>query len=237
MAYVYEHWRSDTCEPFWVGKGSGGRANLKARRNKYHANIVAMLERDGFELVVKIIADDLTDEQAFALEIERIALWKALGIKLANSSVGGRGGLSGCKRSAESRAKQSQTTTGRKLSEVHRQKVVDRVRSPEARAQMSALHSGKKRPPETGARISASLKARWADPDCRARLLDAKKKCSAKPVSEETRAKMRAAKTPEARKRISEAVKKQWENPVFRKLVSDTMKQTNAARGSDKCAT
>jgi len=229
MAYVYEHWRADTCEPFWVGKGSGGRANLKSRRNRYHAIIIKKLDGLGLPLWVRIVADNLTDEQAFVLEVERIAIWRARGVKLANASTGGRGGLTGCKRSPESRLKQSQTSTGRKLSEHHRQKIITRSSSPEGKARTSAIHLGRKRPPETGRKISEAKKKHWADPEIRERHVCGIR-AAAKPVSEETRAKMRAAKTSEARARISAAAKAQWQNPEFRKLVSDTMRATNAKR-------
>jgi hypothetical protein len=91
MFYVYEHWRPDKDQPFYVGKGRGGRANLMARRNQYHKAIQAKLHREGFAVEVKIIAVNLTEEEAFALEIERIAMWNEMGIELANMTIGGEG--------------------------------------------------------------------------------------------------------------------------------------------------
>lgn len=227
MAYVYEHWRPDTNLCFWVGKGSDGRAYLTKRRNRRYTAIVEKLAAAGLAVDVRITADGLSDEEAFALEIERIDFWKRAGVTLANHSIGGRGGHSGFKRSAEARAKQSATATGRKLSPSHHEKIVVRMRSPEWKARNSAVHTGRKRPPETSAKIGAAQKRSWADPTIRERRIAAIK-AGKRPVSEETRAKMRAAKTPEARARISAAAKKQWENPEFRRLVSETMTRTNA---------
>ena len=34
--YVYEHWRPDRDECFYVGKGKGGRANVMYGRNRHH---------------------------------------------------------------------------------------------------------------------------------------------------------------------------------------------------------
>ena len=48
MFYVYEHWRPDRDEPFYVGKGRGGRANMMARRNKYHKAIQGKLHKNGY---------------------------------------------------------------------------------------------------------------------------------------------------------------------------------------------
>lgn len=220
MAYVYEHWRPDLNQPFWVGKGSGLRSHLIARRNKHHTGIVKKLREAGLSVEVKIIADGLSDEEAFTLEKERIELWKSGDVRLANQSVGGRGGMSGCQRSAESRAKQSATNTGRKLSESHRERIVARLTSPEYRAAVSAFHTGRKRPKETGERIRAAHLASGHKPPG----------TKGKKTSEETKNKQRAAKTPEIRARLSLAAKRQWKNPVFRALVSETMKRTNAMR-------
>jgi len=231
MPYVYEHWRPDLNLPFWVGKGSGSRSHI-FRRNKHYNNIVRKLKLLGLEAEVVIIADNLNDEEAFDLEKKRIEIWRLKNAPLTNQADGGKGGMSGCKRSEESKAKQSATTTGRKLSEYHARQNAERARRPEMRALVSAIHTGRKRPKETGIKISAAVKAHWADPEIRARKLAA---IPIQKFSEETRAKMRAAKTPESRAKISAAVKTQWNNPEFRKLMSDTMKRTNAARRSHTC--
>lgn len=227
MAYVYEHWRTDTGECFYVGKGSGKRAALKRRPNNPHYQaIVAKLDRLGARIEVRIIADGLTDEQAFALEVDRIADLRASGVRLCNHAAGGTGGMSGIPRSEESRKKQSATIKGRPMSVAQIEANRNAHATPEYRARVSAQQTGRKRPPGTGKKISEAKARDWAENRAE-RLASLKRGHKA---SDETRAKQRAAKTPEVRAKISAAVKRQWQNPEFRALVSATMRQTNEKR-------
>jgi len=91
MFYVYEHWRPDRDEPFYVGKGRGGRANMMARRNPHHKAIQAKLHRLGFAVEVRIVASDLSEQEAFDLEKQRILMYSTNGIDLANMTTGGEG--------------------------------------------------------------------------------------------------------------------------------------------------
>ena len=105
--YVYEHWRPDRQECFYVGKGKGGRANeLHHNRNRFHKFIQAKLSHFGTAVEVRIVADGLSESEAFALECERIALWRADGADLANWTDGGEG-PSGYKQSPEHRQKRA----------------------------------------------------------------------------------------------------------------------------------
>jgi len=227
-SYVYEHWRPDLDRPFWVGKGTGSRRFVTKRgRNPLYNHIIAKLASVGLAVEIRVIAENLADHEAFALEAERITFWRSKGIKLANLAVGGRGGMSGVKRSEESKAKQSATATGRKLSPEHLAKMRIIAADPARAAFLKALHTGRKRPEGTGERISVAVKKSWTNPEARARHADGQRRG---PHSEETRAKMRAASTPAKRAKIGAAVKKQWQDPAFRKLVSETMKRTNARR-------
>lgn len=235
MAYVYEHWRPDLDQPFWVGKGTGNRCRIFRRRhNPHYAAVIDKLDASGLTPEVRIIADGLSDMDAFSLEIERISYWRGIGIRLCNYAEGGRGGMSGVIRSVESRTKQSATSTGRKLSPQHLQKLLARIRSPEGRAATKKLHLGRKRSDETKEKIRIAKLNHWSDCILREKLVTAIRN-NIKPVSEKTRAKMRAAKTPEARAKISAAVKEQWKNPAFRSLVSATMRKTNDRRRDERC--
>jgi hypothetical protein len=91
MFYVYEHWRPDRDEPFYVGKGRGSRANMMARRNLHHRAIQAKLHKLGMAVEVRIVADGLSEEKAFEIEKYRIKMWRDAGIDLANKSDGGEG--------------------------------------------------------------------------------------------------------------------------------------------------
>ena len=64
--YVYAHYRLDTMEPFYIGKGREGRAN-KLNRNSLHDNIS---KKHGHAVV--ILYDNLTEEEAFFYEREVI---------------------------------------------------------------------------------------------------------------------------------------------------------------------
>ena len=155
MFYVYEHWRPDRDEPFYVGKGKGGRANLMARRNKHHQAIQEKLHRLGMAVEVRIIASSLTEEEAFNIEKEQIAMWVANGIDLANKTTGGEG-VAGLVFSKEHRCKLSEAGKGKIkgplpewqkkfISEINKgnQYRLGAVLSPETKAKISASNKGK----------------------------------------------------------------------------------------------
>lgn len=89
--YVYEHIRPDTGLCFYVGKGCRGRANNMQWRNRHHKNIQAKLASLGMCVEVRMVADCLTEDEAFTIEIDHIAWWRAKSVKLANVSSGGDG--------------------------------------------------------------------------------------------------------------------------------------------------
>jgi hypothetical protein len=63
MAYVYGHFRNDTGELFYIGKGTGNRAWNNRTRNSYWKHIV---DKCGY--TVEILYDNLTEEDAFIKE-------------------------------------------------------------------------------------------------------------------------------------------------------------------------
>ena len=64
--YVYAHYRLDTMEPFYIGKGKNGRKNILSR-NSLHDNVS---KKHGHAVV--ILYDNLTEEEAFFYEREVI---------------------------------------------------------------------------------------------------------------------------------------------------------------------
>lgn len=108
--YVYEHWRLDRDECFYVGKGMKNRAYKMRDRNAHHCAIMAKLSREGSGMEVRMVATGLTEEEAFLLEVDRIAFWRKAGADLANLTNGGEGpsGLS-----AHNRRKVLCVTTGK----------------------------------------------------------------------------------------------------------------------------
>ena len=172
--YVYEHWRPDRGECFYVGKGRGRRANIMDRRNKHHKAIQEKLARLGMCVEVKIVGHNLSEDEAFELEKKRIALWRSENCDLANMTDGGEG-TSGYKqvRTPEWRAKISAAHRGRDLSKMT--------------AASAAAKRGKPHTPEHRAAISAAAKERFKDPVIREKF----RLCSVgKIVSEESRKKM-----------------------------------------------
>ena len=64
--YVYERYRLDNNTCFYVGKGTGNRCS-RIHRNSHHDRIA-----DKYGFITVIIADNLTNEEATELEMERI---------------------------------------------------------------------------------------------------------------------------------------------------------------------
>ena len=129
--YVYIHRRADDNLPFYVGKGRLDRAWKFYERNKYWNNTK---EKHG--VVVEIVFENLTEDEAFQCEIDTILEFKYFGYPLTNLTHGGDG-VSGYKRTPEQieNAKQarrnsekwyaghkaaSEKLRGRKLSNEHR---------------------------------------------------------------------------------------------------------------------
>ena len=132
--YVYMYLREDGT-PYYIGKGSGKRAWDNSSRS---------FKRPTDESRIAIHTDNLTEDQAFSLEIELIAEYgrkdNGTGI-LRNLTDGGEGhtgaktdvhkkkisdalrGRKGTKHSEESRRKLSESLTGRRLSEEHKRKI------------------------------------------------------------------------------------------------------------------
>lgn len=94
MALIYEHWRPDTNECFYVGASKIGieRAAKFYRSNDEHIKVVAHLKSLGLAPFYKIIWDDLENDCVDAYEKIRISTQKAiLGEKLTNKADGGQG--------------------------------------------------------------------------------------------------------------------------------------------------
>jgi hypothetical protein len=153
MAYVYQHIRLDTDEPFYVGIGSDNiykRANEKSRRNSIWNKIVT---KAGYRTV--ILFDNITWEQACVLEIELIKSSGRINLNtgsLCNLTDGGEGTLGIIKtvsddtrrRMSES-AKGNKNMLGRKFSDEHKRK-------------LSESHKGLKVSEETKIKIGVASK-------------------------------------------------------------------------------
>ena len=126
--YVYLHRRKTDNKVFYVGKGKGKRAYSKHGRSDWWKRTV---EKHGF--VVEVVFSALSEEDAFQCEKDTILEFRYFDHPLVNLTDGGEG-TSGHKPSAETIAKRTKQTTG------------------------------KKRTPEQCKRISESLKGRKLSP-------------------------------------------------------------------------
>lgn len=99
-SYVYGHYRKDTNQLFYVGKGCGGRCSSVKGRNRHWTNIV---NKHGF--YYKIIIANVTDEEARSSEKELILFLRELGANIVNMTDGGDGTPAGFRRTQEHRDK------------------------------------------------------------------------------------------------------------------------------------
>lgn len=121
--YVYGYIRLDSNGYFYIGKGKNERYRDLNKRNPHFKNIINKVD-----IVVEILYDNLTEEQAFKKEIEVITdlvfnegysieikdfCNKNNGFYLVNQSFGGES-ASGYKHSEESKHKMSESRIGEK---------------------------------------------------------------------------------------------------------------------------
>ena len=92
-----------------------------SNRNSHHRAIMAKLSREGSGMEVRMVATGLTEEEAFSLEIDRIAFWRKAGVDLANYSNGGEGKTG--PHSEEHKMKISISNTGKKVTQSQRDAV------------------------------------------------------------------------------------------------------------------
>lgn len=159
--YVYEHWRPDIDMPFYVGKGKGKRANIMYGRNRRHKNIQSKLKRLGMFVEVKMVANGLTEEEAFQFEVNQIAMWRSKGVDLVNLTAGGEGGSNP---SDETRELMRRAKIGRKLTTEQKEKISKNVKivlsSPEMKTKLSISIKESSKKPEVKENRSKGQKSR-----------------------------------------------------------------------------
>ena len=84
--YIYAHIRNDNNKIFYIGKGCNNRAYIQSNRSLYWKRIVS---KYGYN--VKILLNDLSEEEAYKYEIFYIDIEKKKGNCEANFTIGGDG--------------------------------------------------------------------------------------------------------------------------------------------------
>lgn len=110
LYYVYGHYKPNSNELFYVGKGKNDRAWYSFRENKFWKNVVK--KHNGFD--VEIMFDGLEEEEAIILEIMLIEFYGRRDLKtgcLVNCTDGGDGGYNP---STQTRLKMSLAKKGEK---------------------------------------------------------------------------------------------------------------------------
>lgn len=210
MAYVYGHYKADTGDLFYIGKGTGDRAWEKRNRTFHWKNVV---NKHGYR--VEILADNLSDIDAYNMErtlIEQVGLEN-----LVNVIHGGIGNT------ATDEWRQS-VSAGLKRKYVedesyrqHMQSLADAKRTnPEYIRKATERNKVTASKPDFGKKVSAGLRRLIdSDPEAyRKKNSDAQK---GKKLSEEHKKKVGDAfrgkvLSEEHKKKISIARKKWWEN-------------------------
>jgi len=112
MYYVYVHYKPGG-DPFYVGKGTSGRAYTSGKRSWGWTKVVE--ENGGLD--VRIIKHFETEEEAFDFEKALIKELRQQGHNLINASAGGRG-PNGYKQTAEVRQRKSLLMRGYKYKTI-----------------------------------------------------------------------------------------------------------------------
>lgn len=109
--YVYAWYFVESGKVFHVGKGTGKRCyNKSTHRNQYFKNIIAKYK----DLVsVKILENNLSEQEAWDLEVKYITEYKAKGECETNFHKGGCGGYTGNYDSVERNRKLSEAASKR----------------------------------------------------------------------------------------------------------------------------
>lgn len=175
--YVYEYLREDMT-PYYVGKGCNNRWQEK------HNVGIPPKER------VRFVAENLSEQDAFDLEIELIAKYgrKDIGTGILRNQTDGGDGVSGRVESKETRAKKSKA----KKEDNAKRKQEGWEYPVEAREYISSIKKGIPKSEEHVAKVAASLNARSEEEKAEWKAKIAATKVG-KPRDEATKAKLRAA--------------------------------------------
>ena len=181
--YVYLHKKPDGTV-FYVGKGSRSRAWRKDNRNLHWQHVVAK-----HEYTVEILASDLSEDAAFILEVETIAIFRKQG-HLVNMTDGGEGS-SGYMMPEEVK---------RRLSHAHKAS----TKAANHRADLANRRRGKSMSRDAVERMCLTSRKKASSPEFREKLSDGVRAANLRPELSEKR---------------SESLRLRWKDTAFREAM------------------
>lgn len=122
--YVYQLRLETSEEPFYIGKGKAGRISAhftssQLKKKSYKNNILNKAIKDGVQIIITKLHENITEQEAFDLEMHYIAMYGRIDLGtgiLANHTDGGEG-MSGYVPTKETKLKLSMSNVGQKRSE------------------------------------------------------------------------------------------------------------------------
>lgn len=209
--YVYGHYTADTNELFYIGKGKNRRAWSKKRSDWWKRKV----NKHGH--TVKILHDNLTEDEAFAKEIELIAESKRQGIQLVNTLPGGDGIPSEMWNDPEWKDKHRHAIQEKYKDPIYREKVkqviLKRVQDPKWREANRKQLEQLRNDPEYQRKLHEGLRRMHSDPEWKRK---------------HTKALQRVTQTPEWRERNKAALRRLSQTPEWRehiKKLTDSQKK------------
>jgi hypothetical protein len=208
--YTYAHYKADTKEIFYIGKGSGKRAYDSSQRSKFWKSVVA---KHGFS--VEILSHWNCEKDAFLHEKFLIETFKSMGFRLCNMTDGGEG-VSGYKMDEETLKRRSAAIwlanqnpeSKRKKSESLSRAFKGKKFSEERKRKMSEQRKGKPlseshRQSLIGKVITESHRKSLSEANARPGVKERRSAAISKTMKG-------MVKTDEHRRNLSEAAKKAW---------------------------
>jgi hypothetical protein len=221
MFYSYLHRRNDTGEVFYVGKGSGRRADSRSDRNRHWRAVDRKHGR-----TVEIVARWRTAQEAYDHEIFLIDTMRRLGHPLVNMTDGGEGG-NGCRPDFKTRAQKAKSMREHWSQQGVRNKRMAAMSAADTRLKMSESSRAKWQRDEFRDHMTAVNRARAADPAFRVKVSASLRRLweDEEYKSRSVAAMLAGRETPQARLNASTALSAKWQDPAYSsklKAIHDT---------------